>query len=54
MAKYQVVQYFTVAKTYTVDATDEQVALDMVSNGSVKPDTVGGEEFSDEMIEKID
>ena len=54
MAKYQVVLYYTVAKTYVVEADNEQDASDSVSNGSVPPETIGGEEFSDEIIEKID
>ena len=55
MPKYQIVHYFTTAKTYVVEAKDEDHALELV-NGSpgVDPDTVGGPEFCDETVEELE
>jgi hypothetical protein len=53
MPKYQIVQYYQTATTYLVEASNEQDALDMVSNGLVEFDTKSGSEFVDETIEEI-
>jgi hypothetical protein len=53
MKRYRVVEYYTVAKTFEVNADSEQEAVDMVAGGQFPPETVGGQEFCDETVEEI-
>ena len=54
MAKYQVIQYFTTYKLYTVEADSEDEASNMITDNDLKPDQAGGPEFSDEMVELME
>jgi hypothetical protein len=54
MPKYQVIQYYTTSKVYTVDAENEDMAVNLVNgpNGP-SPEIVTGAEFCDEIVEEL-